>query len=73
MFESKCLENLTEEELIKYMPNIRKEVIHIVYEYLHRDPKLKSDIFAYHNHISERTLFRYLKLVKNEYEMKNTN
>ena len=73
MFESKCLENLTEEELMKYMPNIRKEVIHIVYEYLHRDPKIKSDIFAYHNHISERTLFRYLKLVKNEYEMKNTN
>lgn len=72
MFEGRCLENLTEEEMIEYMPKIRKEVIHIVYEYIHRDPKIKCDIFAYQHHVSERTLFRYLKLVKDTYEMRST-
>ena len=51
MFESKCLENLTEEELMKYMPNIRKEVIHIVYEYFSKIFTLFLNSFIFYSFI----------------------
>lgn len=65
----KALENLTEEEMIKLMPSLRYDVIHIVYEYLHRDKtSLNASGFAYRNGLSEATLYRYVKKVKNKYE-----
>lgn len=62
------LEDLTEEEMILYMPNIRKDVIHIVYGYLHRQKNKAGHAYALENNICEATLYRYLKLVKNTYE-----
>lgn len=67
-FSDKCLENLTEEEMIKLMPNIRYEVLHIVYGYLHRPKNLTASGYAYRNSVSEATLYRYLKQVKSKYE-----
>ena len=67
-FNNKSLEALTEDELIKLMPNIRYDTIHIVYEYLHRNKHLmNASGFAYRHNISEATLYRYLKQVKEKY------
>lgn len=62
------LEDLTEEEMIKYMPKIRKDIIHIVYGYLHRPNTITGQAYALQNNICEATLYRYLKLVKTTYE-----
>lgn len=71
---SKALENLTEDEMISLMPSIKYEIIHIVYEYLHRDKSsLTASGFAYRNNISEATLYRYVKQVKNKYESLGLN
>lgn len=67
-FEHKCLDNLTEEEMLMCMPKIKHEVIHIVYKYLNRPTNQTATNFAMKNYISEATLFRYLKLVKETYE-----
>ena len=66
---SKSIENLKEDELIKLMPSIKYETIHIVYEYLHREKtSLTASGFAYRHNISEATLYRYVKQVKDKYE-----
>lgn len=65
---TKRLEELSESEMYKLMPDIRYDIIEVVYKYLHRDNNMSATIFAYKNHVSERTLFRYLKLVKTTYE-----
>ena len=67
-YDIKCLENLTEEEMIELMPSIRYEILHIVYGYLHRAKTLTASGYAYRNSISEATLYRYLKQVKSKYE-----
>ena len=67
-FEYKCLENLTENEMLERMPKIRKEVIHLVYNYLHRRQGISGSDYAFKNNIGEATLYRYLKLVKETYE-----
>ena len=64
----KCIENLTEEELIYLMPKVSYETIHIVYGYLHKPKELNASGYAYRNSISERTLYRYINLVKSNYE-----
>lgn len=64
----RCIENLTEDELVNLMPSIRYEVLHIVYNYLHRPKELNASGFAYRNNISEATLYRYVKLVKTKYD-----
>lgn len=66
--DSKCLENLTENEMIEMFPKIRYEVIHIVYGYLHRDVSITCSLYSYKNNISEATMYRYLKLIKSNYE-----
>lgn len=71
--KTKCLENLTEDELIQLMPGIRKDVIHIVYGYLHRENKLNAEIYAIQNNIGVATLYRYLKLVRDTYEKLTTH
>jgi len=67
-YNTKCIENLTEDEMAKLMPGIRYETIHIVYGYLHRPKTLNSTGYAYRCNISERTLFRYVKQIKEKYE-----
>lgn len=64
----KVLENLTEEEMIEKLPRIRYEIIHIVYDYIHRPPTKQAYYYARKYSISEATLYRYLKLVKETYE-----
>ena len=70
---NKCLENLTEEEIIAFMPKIRKDVIHIVYGYLHRKNKINAEIYAIQNNIGVATLYRYLKLVRDTYNELTTH
>ena len=70
--KTKCLENFTEDELIELMPNIRKDVIHIIYGYLHRKDKINAEIYAIQNNIGVATLYRYLKLVRESYEKLTT-
>ena len=65
--KTKCLENYTEDELIQLMPKIRKDVMHIVYGYLHRENKINAEIYAIQNNIGVATLYRYLKLVRDTY------
>ena len=67
-FNRKCIENLTEQEIISIMPNIKYDVIHIVYEYLHKDKTLTASAYAYKCGISDATLYRYVKQVKKNYE-----
>lgn len=69
----RCIENLTEEELISLMPGIRYGVLHIVYGYLHKPKELNANGYAYRNNISEATLYRYLKQVKTKYESLGLN
>ena len=68
----KCLENLSEEEMIKLMPNLREDIIHIIYGYLHKPKKVNAEIYAIQNNIGVATLYRYLKLVKDTYEKLTT-
>ena len=68
-FNHKALENLTEDEMINLMSKISYEKIHLVYEYLHRNKALiTASGFVYKHNISERTLFRYVKEIKEKYE-----
>lgn len=67
----KSLNNLTEEEMIALMPKIKKDVIHIVYGYLHKG-KLNAEIYAINKNISVATLYRYLKLVRETYDKLTT-
>ena len=67
-FEHKAIENLTELELIARVPNIPYEIVHIVYGYLHKGNTVNATAYAMKHHISEATLYRYLKRVKSEYE-----
>ena len=65
---NKCLENLSEEEMIKLMPSINKDIIELVYGYLHKGKGINASGYARKCNISEPTLYRYVKQVKNKYE-----
>ena len=67
-FEYKPIENLTELELQARVPRIPYEIVHIVYGYLHKGNTINATAYAMRCHISEATLYRYLKRVKTEYE-----
>jgi hypothetical protein len=64
----KALENLTKEELIEMLPHIRKDIIEIVYGYLHKPKTLNAVGYALRVSVSEATLYRYLKEVRNAYK-----
>lgn len=66
--ENKCLENLTEKEMIELFPKIKYDVIHLVYGYMHRENGITCIMYAYQNNISEATMYRYLKMIKENYE-----
>lgn len=67
-FEHKCIENLTESELQDNVPTVPYDIVHIVYGYLHKPKTLNATGYALKCNISEATLYRYLKKVKEEYE-----
>lgn len=69
--KNKCLENYTEEELIKLLPDISSYIIHIVYDYLHRSKSETAFAFARRFNISEPLVYKYLKQVKQAF--KNSN
>lgn len=54
--KKKTLDYLTEEEMICLMPQIRSEVIRIVYKNLHKPFNLNNDVFAYQNNIGVATV-----------------
>lgn len=64
---NKCIENLSKDEMVKLLPDVREDIIHIVYGYLHREG-VTSIGYAMSCGISEATLFRYVKQVKSKYE-----
>lgn len=64
----KALENLSKDELIALMPHIRKDIIDIVYGYLHKPKTLNAVGYALKVNVSEATLYRYLKEVRNSYK-----
>lgn len=66
--KKKTLYNLTEEEMILLMPQIKAEVIRIVYKNLHRPYNQNNEVFGYQNNIGVATLYRYLKAVKRAYK-----
>ncbi|WP_281512266.1 accessory gene regulator B family protein [Mammaliicoccus vitulinus] len=65
---TKRLEDYNEQELKQLFPKIHHDIIHIVYGYLHKPNDEKYAHYAYTNNISEATLYRYLKQVKEAYE-----
>ena len=64
----KALENLTLEEMYELMPNIKRDIIEIVYGYLHKDKSLNAYGYARSKNISEPLVYKYLRKVKDEYE-----
>lgn len=71
LLNNKCIENLTEEEMIKLFPNIKESIIKIVYEYLHRD--ISAEDFAYKHNLSSQSIYKYVKKVKDAYKDLNRN
>ncbi len=65
---TKRLEELSEEELLRLLPNIKKNIIHIAYGYIHRDKGITAIDYAYDNNISEPLVYKYVKQVKDEYK-----
>lgn len=68
---SKCIENYTEEELTTLLPNISKDIIHLVFGYLHRSTTETAFAFSRKNNISESLMYKYLRKVKNS--LKNSS
>ena len=66
--KDKRLEELTEAELLRLLPNIKKDTIHIVYGYIHRNKGITANEYAYKYNISEALMYKYLKQVKDEYK-----
>ena len=60
------LEEVSEEDLIHICNQMKVEDVKLVYKYLHQN-KI-ADIFCMNNGISRRTLFRYLKQVREIYK-----
>ena len=66
--KTKRLEELTEAELLRFLPNVKKDTIHIVYGYIHRNKGITANEYAYKYNISEALMYKYLKQVKDEYK-----
>ena len=64
----KCLENLTLEEMYELIPSIKKEIILITYEYLHRERSISACAYARSKNISEPLVYKYVKKVKDTYK-----
>ena len=66
--EHKSIENYTLDELKESLPNIRFDIIEIAYGYWHKPHYLNAIGYARNNHIAVSTLYKYLKIVKDEME-----
>ena len=65
---TKRLEELSEEELLRTLPDIKQDIIHITYNYLHRRKGVTANEFAYNYNISEPLVYKYVKQVKDAYK-----
>ena len=66
--KKKALENLTLTEMYELMPNIKRDIIKIVYGYLHKGKTLNAYGYARSQNISEPLVYKYLKKVRDEYK-----
>ena len=66
--EHKTIENYTLDELKEKLPNVRFDIIEIAYGYWHKPHYLNAVGYARNNHIAVSTLYKYLKIVKDEME-----
>lgn len=66
--KQKALENLTLEEMFTLLPNIKHDILIIVYDYLHKGRTLTAYGFARSKNISEPLVYKYLKKVKDAYK-----
>ena len=66
--KSRRLEELSEDELLRLLPSIKQDVIHIVYGYLHREKGITANEYAYDYNISEPLVYKYVKQVKDAYK-----
>lgn len=64
------LEDLTFEQFTTINNEMNKDDLKIVYDYIHRDRATNCDKFLMNRYISRRTLFRLLKKVKENYNMR---
>ena len=56
--KAKRLEELSEDELLRLLPDIKANIIHIVYGYIHRDKGITANEFAYKYNISEPLVYK---------------
>ena len=63
----KDIHDISYDELKILIPDIKEDILKIVYGYFHKPDYLTYIGYAYNNHISESTLFRYVKKVKKKY------
>lgn len=67
-FKNIPLENATLDELKQKLVKLNYDIIEIVYGYLHRPKHIKAVAYARKCNIAVSTLYKYLKIVKNEWE-----
>ena len=67
-YKIKAIENLTLEELLNKLPNIKEDIIRIVYGYWHRERGVTLLEYVDSCHISQPLLYNYINKVKNAYK-----
>jgi hypothetical protein len=67
-FKNIPLENASLDELKEKLVKLNYDIIEIVYGYLHRPKHIKAVGYARKCNIAVSTLYKYLKIVKNEWE-----
>ena len=65
--KTKTLDNLSLDEMYELMPSIKKDIIEIVYGYLHRDRTISAYSYACSKNISEPLVYKYVKKVKDTF------
>lgn len=68
LLKQKSIHNLTLNEMYDLMPNINKEILDIVYGYLHKDRTITAYAYAMSKNISEPLIYKYVKKVKDTYK-----
>lgn len=66
--KQKSIYNLTLNEMCDLMPNINKEILDIVYGYLHKGRTITAYAYAMSKNISEPLIYKYVKKVKDTYK-----
>lgn len=63
---NKNIREMSFDELYAILNNVDYQTVKVVYNYYHKEPTKTALQFAYEQNISEATLYRYLRKVKNE-------